>query len=140
VTTIDMSRRGATALGIGQPLLQACRTACFGGGVPTVLAWPIAVDAYVTGAFLLLGARAASRELPYGRFLLAAAWGFTGGIIYRTFFEQLADPDRHAGPQLLVLVVKGILLAFAWLGWLGALTVVPAAAVQRVRTDSMGGA
>jgi hypothetical protein len=120
VTTFDMSRRGAATLGVGLPLLQACRTACFGGGVPALLAWPIAVDAYVTGAFLLLGARAASRELPSGRFLLAAAWGFTGGIMYRTFFEQLADPDRHSGPQMLVLVVKGTLLVLAVLGFLGA--------------------
>jgi len=88
--------------------------------MPALLAWPIAVDAYVTGAFLLLGARAASRGLLHGRFLLAAAWGFTGGIMYRTFFEQLADPDRHAGPQMLVLVVKGILLVLAALGFLGA--------------------
>jgi hypothetical protein len=91
--------------------------------MPALQAWPIALDAYVTGALLLLGARAASRELPYGRFLLAAAWGFTGGIMYRTFFEQLADPDRHAGPQMLVLVVKGILLVAAVLRLLGAVRV-----------------
>jgi hypothetical protein len=94
-----MSHRGATALGVGLPLLQACRTLCFGGGIPTPLAWPIAIDAYVTGAFLLLGARAVSRGLPHGRFLLAAGWGFTCGVMYRTFFEQLADqtgtPDRR---------------------------------------------
>jgi hypothetical protein len=127
VTTFDTSRRGAAVLGVGLPLLQACRTACFGGGMPALLAWPIAVDAYVTGALLLLGARAASRGLPHGRFLLAAAWGFTGGIMYRTFFEQLADPDRHAGPRMLVLVVKGALLLAAGLGLAGALRVIPAA-------------
>jgi len=94
--------------------------------MPALLAWPIAIDAYVTGAFLLVGARAATRGLPHGRFLLAAAWGFTGCIMYRTFFEQLADPDRHAGPQMLVLVVKGILLVVAGLGLVGALKVGPA--------------
>jgi hypothetical protein len=40
--------------------------------------------------------------------------------MYRTFFEQLADPDRHAGPQMMVLVVKGILLLFAVLALIGA--------------------
>jgi hypothetical protein len=133
VMTFDVSRRSATVLGIGLPLLQAFRTVCYGGGVSTVLAWPIAIDAYVTGAFLLLGARAASRELPYGRFLLAAAWGFTGGIMYRTFFEQLADPDRRAGPQMLVLVVKGILLVLAFLGFVGAVRAPSATSSSRKR-------
>ena len=77
----------------------------------------------MTGAFLLVGARAATRGPPHGRFVLAAAWGFTGGIMYRTFFEQLADPDRHAGPQMMVLMVKGMLLVSAVLGLLGALRV-----------------
>jgi hypothetical protein len=136
--TFEMSRRGAVALGIGLPLLQGCRTMCFGGGMPALLAWPIAVDAYVTGVFLLLGARAASRGLPHGRFLLAAAWGFTGGILYRTFFEQLVDPDRHAGPQMLVLVVKGILLVIAGLGLVGALKVIPAARTEGVDQVARG--
>jgi hypothetical protein len=118
--TFDTSRRDAAALGVGLPLLQVCRTACFGIGMPALPAWPIAVDAYVTGALLLLGARAAARGRPHGRFLLAAAWGFTSGIMFRTFFEQLADPDRHAGPQMLVLVVKGILLVLAGVGFVGA--------------------
>jgi hypothetical protein len=43
--------------------------------------------------------------------------------MYRTFFEQLADPDRHAGPQMMVLMVKGMLLVSAVLGLLGALRV-----------------
>lgn len=118
--TPETSRRTAIALGVGLPLLQACRETCFGKGWPPPLEWPIAVDAYVTGALLLVGATAAARSTTRGRLLLAAAWGFTCGLMYRTFFEQLGDPERHAGPQMMVLVIKGIILGVAVLGFVGA--------------------
>ena len=108
-------------MGIGLPLLQALRTACFGKGFPELREWPIALDAYVTGALLIAGGVAASRGTAQGKRLLAAAWGFAAGIMYRTFFEQLGDPARHPGARTLVLTVKGIFFGVALAGLLGAL-------------------
>jgi hypothetical protein len=48
-----------------------------------------------------------------GGALLCAAWGIAVGMGYRTFFEQLADPTRHAGHEILVIAIKGLLLAVA---------------------------
>ena len=86
----------------------------------TWVEWPIALDAYVTGALLLAGAWAASRR-AHGRVLLAVGWGFACGIMYRTFFEQLADLSRHAGAQMMVLDFKGVLLLAAVAGLVGAI-------------------
>jgi len=128
--TPHASRRAAFAIGVGLPLLQAYRTVCFGKGWPQPLEWPIAVDAYVTGALLLMGAVAASRETVRGQRLLAAAWGFAAGIMYRTFFEQLGDPARHPGARVLVLSIKGIVLGVALFGFVGALREQPALAAS----------
>jgi hypothetical protein len=116
----DTNRRAAFAFGIVIPILQSCRTVCFGHMPETWAVWPIALDAYVTGAVLLAGAWAASRS-SRGRALLAVGWGFSSGILYRTFFEQLADPGRHAGAQMMVLGVKGVLLIAAVAGLVGAI-------------------
>ena len=115
---IDTNRRGALAFGIALPLLQVCRSVCFGNLPDSWWDVPIELDAYVTEALLIVGAWAASRR-AHGRVLLAVAWGFACGIMYRTFFEQLADPSRHAGAQRLVLVLKGVLLLAASAGLAG---------------------
>jgi hypothetical protein len=41
--------------------------------------------------------------------------------MYRTTFEQLADPSRHAGAQAMVLVFKGALFVMAVAGFVGAI-------------------
>jgi hypothetical protein len=116
----DTNRRAALAFGIVMPLLQLCRTVCFGHMPESWAVWPIELDAYVTGALLLAGAWAASRR-AHGGGLLAVGWGFACGIMYRTFFEQLADPARHAGAQMMVLAFKGVLLLAAVAGLIGAI-------------------
>lgn len=93
---------------------------CASAICPTWVVWPIELDAYVTGALLLAGAWASGRNAP-GRALLAAGWGFATGIMYRTTFEQLADPSRHAGAQAMVLVFKGALFVMAVAGFVGAI-------------------
>jgi hypothetical protein len=117
---IDTNRRTAFAFGIAMPLLQACRTVCFGHMPETWAVWPIELDAYVTGALLLAGAWASSRSAS-GRALLAAGWGFACGIMYRTTFEQLANPSRHAGAQRMVLGFKAVLCVMAVAGFVGAI-------------------
>jgi hypothetical protein len=80
---------------------------------------PIEMDAYVLGALLVAGAWASAGSSA-GRALLVAAWGFACGIMYRTTFEQLADPTRHAGAQGMVFGFKGVLFAMAVAGFVGA--------------------
>jgi hypothetical protein len=121
---LDTNRRAALAFGIAMPLLQTCRTMCFGHMPETWAVLPIELDAYVTGALLLAGAWASSRS-GRGRALLAVGWGFSSGIMYRTFFEQLADPGRHAGAQMMVLGFKGVLLIAAVAGLVGVIRSEP---------------
>jgi hypothetical protein len=116
----DTNRRAALVFGIAVPFLQTCRTVCFGHMPETWAVLPIELDAYVTGALLLAGAWASGRSAP-GRALLAAGWGFATGIMYRTTFEQLADPSRHAGAQAMVLVFKAVLFVMAVAGFVGAI-------------------
>jgi hypothetical protein len=101
------------AFAIGVPLLQTGRVLLWGREWPRPLQWPIAVDAYLAGALLAWGA-------ARGGARLCAAWAFACGMGYRSFFEQVADPARHAGPERLVLAVKGVLLALAVAGAVGA--------------------
>jgi hypothetical protein len=108
----QVSRACAFVAGILLPLLQTLRMAWLGGGWGPPREWPIAADAYVMGALLLVGGAVARRK-PMA---LATAWGVCFGILYRSFFEQLADPTRTAGVNLCVLGVKGFLLALATAG------------------------
>jgi hypothetical protein len=83
------------------------------------------LDAYVVGALFVLAAAMLRRKPATGRLLFSAAWGFAGGICYRSFFEQLADPARRSGHEVLVLGVKGSLLAVTVLAL--AITIRPVA-------------
>jgi hypothetical protein len=117
---LETNRRAAIVFGIGGPCMQAFRVFYWGGPAPTVAQWPIALDAYVAGGLLLAGALIASRQASAGRTLLAAGWGFAAGVLYRSFFEQVADPSRHGGHEWLVMAAKGALLAGAIGGLAGA--------------------
>ncbi len=116
-----LSRNGYAALvfGITLPLLELCRDLCWGSW-PSLLEWPIALDAYVIGALLLSGVVAEARGAAAGRALVASGWGFAFGILYRSLFEQVADPTRHAGHEWMVLTIKATLFTSALLGLIGA--------------------
>jgi len=49
---------------------------------------PALFDDYIMGALLLAGAWLTARKFLQGQRLLAAAWGFTCGLGYYSFFEQ----------------------------------------------------
>lgn len=114
----------ALAFGIAVPLLQFGRFLLWGQW-PRPLEWFIFIDAYVVGALMLWGFVLVGRKAPAGRLMLSAGWGFACGILYRSFFEQLEDPSRHGGHEILVLAVKGALLAFAATGFIGAIRSSP---------------
>ncbi len=120
MTHLDLNRRLALAFGLAVPLLHTGRMILWGHPQRAV-AWPINVDAYVVGALLLWGVVLVASRAAAGRLLLAAGWGFSCGIMYRSFFEQLAEPTRNAGHELCVLACKGTLFAIAIWGLLGAI-------------------
>lgn len=81
---------------------------------------PALFDDYIMGAFLLAGAWLVSRRFYPGQRLLAAAWGFTCGLGYYSFFEQLrryrlGEIDPAPIPSSAILAIKGVgvLLAIA---------------------------
>ena len=64
------------------------------------------------GALLLAGAWLVGRKFDSGQRLLAAAWGFTCGLGYYSFFEQLrryrlGEIDPAPIPSSAVLIIKG---------------------------------
>ena len=109
-------RRLAFAFGVAISLLQAGRAILWWQWPRSLSEWPIFLDAYLVGAFLIVGAVIAGRKDMVGRLIIAAGWGFSCGILFRSFFEQLADPTRRGGHETLVLASKGALLAFSVTG------------------------
>ena len=113
---MTLNRRMAFAFGVAISLLQAGRAFLWGHWPRSLAGWPIFIDAYLVGALLISGAVIAHRKEMLGRLIITAGWGFSCGILYRSFFEQLEDPSRHGGHEMLVLACKGALLAFSAAG------------------------
>jgi hypothetical protein len=120
------SMRLAVGFGVVVPLLQLCRAGAeFPWRRPAL--WPIALDAYVFGALLLVGAWRASR-VPSDRVPLAIGWAFAAGILYRSLFEHVAEfADRTEPLSLLVAIIKALLLATCALGLVTVLRPAPPA-------------
>ncbi|HEV2842835.1 MAG TPA: hypothetical protein VGW39_16055 [Chthoniobacterales bacterium] len=81
---------------------------------------PALFDDYIMGALLLAGAWLAARNFDQGQRLLAAAWGFTCGMGYYSFFDQLRhyqlgeiDPAPISSGSVLAIKGVGVLLAIA---------------------------
>ena len=81
---------------------------------------PAFFDDYIMGAFLLVGAWLVGRSFSSGQRLLAAAWGFTCGLGYYSFFEQLRrfrlgdiDPAPISSGAMLAIKGIGVFLAVA---------------------------
>ena len=83
---------------------------------------PAFFDDYIMGAFLLAGAWLVARNFAAGQKLLAAAWGFTCGLGYYSFFEQLRlhllgaiDPGPLSSGAMVAIKGAGFSLAVATL-------------------------
>jgi hypothetical protein len=109
----------AVAFGVGAACLQVGRVLLWGYW-PPLRQIPVDVDGYLACGMLLFSAFLVGRGRATGPALLAASWGVSCGLLYRSFTEQLADPTRHAGHEVLVMAVKAALLAFAIVGLVGA--------------------
>jgi hypothetical protein len=119
--TIAFSRRLAVILGVLTPLAETVRRWHQLGQISVLPFW---LDDYFIGALLLYGAWRTSKDIRSGRRFLAAAWGFTCGMAYSSFFSQLArlnEPDPAPIPSTWVAVIKGVGFALAILALVGSL-------------------
>ena len=86
--------------------------------------WPSWLDDYIAAAMLLYAWQAGRHEIARSRPYLMAAWGYTFGMAYMSFFGQLknasgADPSGLATAVVVVfkgvgLVVSLTCLALTW--------------------------
>jgi hypothetical protein len=107
---LGFSRTAAVLFGLSLPLAETARR---WGKVDY---WPALLDDWCIGLFLLVGVWATETDAPSrgGRTLLAAAWGFTCGLGYASFFGHLRtvdQPDVGPLPHALLTTVIG----FGWL-------------------------
>jgi hypothetical protein len=119
--TIAFSRRLAIILGILTPLAETVRRWRQLGQLSV---WPFWLDDYIIGALLLYGAWRTGKDIRNGRRFLAAAWGFTCGMAYSSFFNQLGrlnEPDPAPISSAWVAVIKGVGFALAILALVGSL-------------------
>lgn len=119
--TIAFSRRLAIILGILTPLAETVRR---WRQLDQLSALPFWLDDYLIGALLLYGAWRTGKDIRSGRPFLAAAWGFTCGMAYSSFFAQLArlnEPDPAPIPSTWVAIIKGLGFALAILALAGSL-------------------
>ncbi len=117
--SLSLNRRVAFAFGVAISLLQAGRSVLWRSHWPQSAAgWPIFLDAYVVGALLVSGSIVARRNEIAGRLIMAAGWGFSCGILYRSFFGHLEDPNRQSGHEILILACKAALLVVSAVGLL----------------------
>lgn len=111
--TIRFSRRLAIVFGILAPLGETIRRWSTWREFP-----PNLFDDYIMGAFLLYGAWRAGRDIRSGQRYLAAAWAFTCGLGYYSFFGQLRswslneiDPAPISSGWMLAIKGVGVTLS-----------------------------
>ena len=86
--------------------------------------WPSWLDDYIAAALLFYAWQAGRRDIARSRPYLMAAWGYTFGIAYVSFFGQLkygtgADPSGLAPAVVIAFKAVGLVLsltclALAW--------------------------
>ena len=123
--TISFSRKLAIVIGIITPIAETVRR---WNQLGQLSIWPVWLDDFVLGAFLLYGAWRTRKDVRTGRPFLAAAWAFTCGMVYASFISQLQDlnkPDPAQIPSELVAAIKGVGLALAILALIASLRRLP---------------
>jgi len=118
---IWFSRWLAIFLGITAPVLETIRRWHTWQENP-----PAFFDDYILGGLLLYGAWRVGKDAESGQRFLAAAWGFTFGMVYASLTWQLeqwrlGNPDPAPISSGWVAVIKGIGFALAILGFITSL-------------------
>jgi hypothetical protein len=127
---LRISRTTALLAGILLPCLETWRR------WQMMADWPRWLDDYIAAALLLYAWYAGRRRISHSRAYLMAAWGYTFGIAYMSFFGQLGTPpsaEPSGVPQAAVMAFKGfglilaaVCLALAWMAGDEAQLPVPA--------------
>lgn len=118
---IWFSRNLAIFLGIITPLLETVRRWHTWRENP-----PAFFDDYILGALLLYGAWRVGKDASSGQRFLAAAWGFSFGMVYSSFSWQLeqiklGNTDPAPIPSEAVAVIKGIGFVLVIIGFITSL-------------------
>jgi hypothetical protein len=113
MNALTFSRMLAVVIGVLAPLGDTIRRWSTWREYP-----PALIDDYLIGALLLWGAWSAREGVPNGRVRLAGAWGFTCGLAYYSFFEQIrrnaaGEIDPASVPPTWIAIIKGVGLALA---------------------------
>jgi hypothetical protein len=119
--TISFSRRLALVFGIFIPLGETARRY---HQLDQLSVWPFWLDDILIGALLLYGAWRTGKDMRSGRRFLAAAWGFTCGMAYLSFFGQLGslnEQDPAPLPSSWIAAIKGVGFALSILALVGSL-------------------
>jgi hypothetical protein len=121
VTVVDLLASPILALGFGIVLALA----------ETVRRWghwpflPFLLDDWIAGLFLVYGAVRSRRDWDTGRPVQAAAWAFTSGMLYMSFFGHLEHWSKplETGwvPHDALVAIIGLLFALALAGLVGTL-------------------
>ena len=122
MATLTFSRRLAVFVGVITLVAEVARRR---QQLLDPAAVPLWIDDVLLGGFLLYGAWRVGADLPAGRPVLAAAWGFMCGMAYYSFFGQLqrlAEPDPSGLAPVWVIAVKGVGLALGIIGLVTALS------------------
>jgi hypothetical protein len=123
--TITFSRRLAIAFGVLVPVAETFRRWDQLGDLSLLPNW---LDDYILGAFLFYGVYRTGKDVRSGRPFLAAAWGFTCGMGYLSFFGQLSrlhEPDPSSIPSSWIVTIKGVGLALGIIALAGSLRKLP---------------
>jgi hypothetical protein len=118
LSALRFSRTAALVIGLLLPVIETWRR------WDALANWPSWLDDYIASALLLYAWRAGRASDRESRPYLMAAWGYTFGIAYVSFFGQLeraSSTDISGLATELVLGIKafgvalsGLCLAFAW--------------------------
>lgn len=104
------SRTSALIVGVALPLIETWRR------WNMLSDWPSWLDDYIAAMLLVFAWWAGRRRVDHSRPYLMAAWGYTLGMAYVSYFGQLKAshlPDPSGVSSELVLAFKGLGLALA---------------------------
>jgi hypothetical protein len=119
--TLSFSRRLALVFGLLLPVVETIRR---WRQLDDLSVWPIWLDDFLIAGFLLYAFWRTRQSASENRRFLAAAWGFTCGMAYLSFYGQMTSldvVDPAPVPTEWVAVVKGVGLALSVLALVGSL-------------------